>query len=205
MGGKRTNNVAETINNLIEGSKSLVFKTALSDFFPNLFNRIHLRRIGWNKEQNNVIGNNEGLCFIPGGTIAAEQNRIFLILLGQLTKKYVRAVCIAVWQHKEKVLTSSRLDCSVGIAVFPYMMTGNRRASALFAPAIFGLIDPSESSFVLKHKPNFSTLSTAIVDFFFQFMHFLLNFFEASMTSSLAFFGCRLRGITFRHPLRLST
>jgi hypothetical protein len=30
--------------------------------------------------------------------------------------------------------------------------------------------------------------------------HSNVNFFEASITSSLAFFGCLLRGITFRQP-----
>ena len=32
-----------------------------------------------------------------------------------------------------------------------------------------------------------------------------LNFFEAAISSSLAFLGCLLRGITFRHPCRCRT
>ena len=67
---------------------------------------------------------------------------------------------------------------------------------AFLAPTILWLIDPSETGLVLKHQVNgfFS------VENFVQFLDFGVNFFEVSMTSSLAFFGCLLRGITFRHP-----
>lgn len=67
------------------------------------------------------------------------------------------------------------------------------------------LVDPSETSFILEHQTHFSTSSSVIVDFCLQFLHFFFNFFEVSMTSSLAFFGCLLRGITFLQPCRRST
>ena len=76
---------------------------------------------------------------------------------------------------------------------------------SLFAPAVFGLVDSSEAGFILEHQAHFSTVFTAAVDLFSQFGYFFFNFFEVSMTSSLAFFGCLLRGITFRHPCRFST
>ena len=78
------------------------------------------------------------------------------------------------------------------------MMAWHGGTYAFLTPAILWLIDPSETSLVLKHQVNdfFS------VENFVQLLEFGVNFFEVSMTSSLAFFGCLLRGITFRHPCR---
>lgn len=39
----------------------------------------------------------------------------------------------------------------------------------------------------------------------FQFFYGVVNFFEAAISSSLAFLGCLLRGITLRHPWRCRT
>ncbi len=93
---------------------------------------------------------------------------------------------------------SGRLDSSAGITKFPNVMTGDRWANTLRTPTEFGLVDPPKARFILEHQAHFSTVSTAIVDFFFRFAHFFFNFFEAAMTSSRAFFGCLLRGVTFR-------
>ena len=142
---------------------------------------------------------------MPGRTITAKEDQVIFELFRQCLQKNVDADGIAVWQHQEAALSSGRLDCTVGIAVFPDVMAWNRRTNALFAPAVFGFIDPSETRFILEHQTHFSTVSTTIVDFFPQFFHFVFNFFEAAMTSSLAFFGCLLRGITFRHPFRSNT
>ena len=142
---------------------------------------------------------------MPGRTIAAEQNQIILELFGQCLQKNVGADGIAVWQHQKAAFTGSRLNGSIGIAIFADMMAWNRRPDALFAPAVFGFIDPSETCLILEHQAHFSTVSTSSVEFFPQFLHFFFNFFEVAMTSSLAFFGCLLRGITLRHPFRSST
>ena len=120
------------------------------------------------------------------------------------TKFYTRP-SIAVRHNQKTALSSGWLDCTVGISVFPDVMTGDRRANALLTPAVFGLVDPSETSFILEHQAHFSTISTAIVDFRLQFLHFFFNFFEVTITSSLAFFGCLRRGITFLQPCRRST
>ena len=142
---------------------------------------------------------------MPGRTITAKEDQVIFELFRQCLQKNVDADGIAVWQHQEAALCSGRLDCTVGIAVFPDVMAWNRRTNALFAPAVFGVIDPPKTRLILEHQAHFSTVSKTIVDFFLQFLYFFFNFFEAAMTSSLAFFGCLLRGITFRHPFRSNT
>ena len=142
---------------------------------------------------------------MPGRTVTAKQDQVILELFGQCLQKNVGADGIAVWQHQKAAFTGSRLNGPIGIAIFADMMTWNHRPDTLFAPTVFGFIDSSKTCLILKHQAHFSTVSTTIVDFFLQFLHFFFNFFEAVMTSSLAFFGCLLRGITFRHPFRSNT
>lgn len=142
---------------------------------------------------------------MPCSTVTAKENNVIRILLCQVAQEDIHANCITVRHDQETTLPSGRLDSSVDITIFPDVMARDRWANALWTPAEFRLVDSSKACLVLEHQAHFSTLSTAIVDFFLQFPDFFLNFFEASMTSSLAFFGCLLRGITFRQPCLHST
>ncbi len=203
--GKGTNGITEAENNHIQGSEGLISEAKFPDLFPNLLNRIHFWSIGRYKEETDVIGDNQSLRFMSGRAITAEQDQVILVLFGQRLQKNVGADGIAVWQHQKAAFTGSRLNGSIGVAIFADMMAWNCRPHALFAPAVLGFIDPSETSLILEHQAHFSAVSLMSVDFFLHFLHFFFNFFEAAMTSSLAFFGCLLRGITFRHPFRSST
>ncbi len=142
---------------------------------------------------------------MPGRTITAEQDQVILELFGKCLQENVGTDGIAVWKHQKAAFTGSRLNGSIGIAIFADMMAWNCRPDALFAPTVFWFIDSSETSLILEHQAHFSTVSTTIVEFFLQFLHFFFNFIEVAMTSPLAFFGCLLRGITLRHPFRSST
>ena len=142
---------------------------------------------------------------MPSCPITAKQDQVILELFGQWLQKNVRADSITVWQYQEAVFTGSWFNSPISIAIFADMMAWNRRPDTLFAPAVFGFIDSSKTCLILEHQAHFSTVSTTIVDFFVQFLDFFFNFFEDSMSSSLAFFGCLLRGITFRHPCRANT
>lgn len=106
---------------------------------------------------------------------------------------------------QEAGFTGQRLCRSIGISVLPYMVARHAGTGSFFTPAVFGLVDPFETSFILEHQAHFSIAFTAVVDFLIQFAYFFFNFFEVKMTSSLAFFGCLLRGITFRQLCRSST
>lgn len=81
------------------------------------------------------------------------------------------------------------------------MVTWNAGADAFFAPAVLGMVDAAEACLILEHKAHFSTAPVEI----FQFTDGGFNFFEVSMTSSLAFLGCLLRGMTFLQPCRCRT
>ena len=88
------------------------------------------------------------------------------------------------------------LNRTVGISVFPNMVAWNAGPDAFLTPAVFGLVNSAKTCLILEHKAHFSTAPVEI----FQFTNGSFNFFEVSMTSSLAFFGCLLRGITFLQP-----
>ena len=142
-------------------------------------------------KKDNIFRDVQHFRFMPSSAITAKQNDI------------VREITIG--HDQEARVTRQRLHCPIGVSVLPYMVARHAGTGSFFTPAVFGLVDPSETSFILEHQVYFSTISSAIVDFRLQFLHFFFNFFEVSMTSSLAFFGCLLRGITFLQPCRRST
>ena len=65
MGDKVTregaNRVTETQNNLIQRGKHLIFESQFPDFFPNLLNRIHFGCIRRDKEEADIIRDNQSL------------------------------------------------------------------------------------------------------------------------------------------------
>lgn len=137
---------------------------------------------------------------MPGSAIAAKENDIICILLRQVLEENVHTYCVTFWHDKKAAIASERFYRSINITVFPYMVTGNTRTDPFLAPAIFGLVYASKACFILKHQPY-----VLIRVVFFQFLDGRVNFFEDSMSSSLAFLGCLLRGMTLRHPCRCST
>ena len=90
---------------------------------------------------------------MPGCSIAAEKNNVILVLFGQLTKKYIHTIGIAIRQYKEKSIPGERFNSSVSISVFPYMMARDSRSDSLLTPTILGLVDPTKASLILKHQP----------------------------------------------------
>ena len=203
--GKRTNGILQAVNNFFQGRKNLISEPAFTNLFPNLLNRIHFRSVGRNIEEDNIFRHFQSLGFVPCGSVTAEQDNIVRKLAGQFPQEQIHAHRITIGHDQKTGVAGERLYRSIDIPVFSNMVARYTGPDPFFTPAVFGLVDSSKSCFILKHQPHFSTVSTAIVDFFVQFMNFCFNFFEVSMTSSLAFFGCLLRGITFRHPCRSNT
>lgn len=136
----------------------------------------------------------------------SQQSRI--ISLGNVfdnsAKKHIHTAGIAIWHNKEEAFTCLRYSRSIGIAILTNMMTGYTWSNPYFAPAVFWFIDSTKSCLILKHEPD-TVILTALVCIMSELLDFYVNFFEVSMTSSLAFWGCLLRGITFRHPCRCKT
>ena len=135
---------------------------------------------------------------MPGGPITTQHDHILWILLRKLLEKHIHTLCITVRQDQKAGFPGQRLHRAIGITVLPDMMAGDAGTDSSFTPAVFRFIDAAKSRFILKHQPNF-------VENFLQFCDSCVNFFEASMTSLSAFFGCLLRGITFLHPCRCNT
>lgn len=134
---------------------------------------------------------------MPCSTVTAKQDDIIRIFLGQLLQKDTHADSIAIRHNQKMSVTCQRLHRSVSITVLSDMMAGHTGTDSLLAPAIFRLVDPAKSCFVLEHKTDV----LAAVDNG-KILYCSVNFFEAAISSSLAFLGCLLRGITLRHPCR---
>ena len=118
-----------------------------------------------------------------------------------MIKKHIHTISVTIRHNQETAFTADRFNCSVNISVFSDVMARNRRTNTLFAPAVFWFIDSTKTRFILKHQ----THCGIFVEFFRCFLYDLFNFFEASIASGFAFFGCRLLGIIFLHPCRRST
>ena len=135
---------------------------------------------------------------MPCSTVTAEQYDVIRISFRQFLQKDVHAHCIAIRHDKKASLTGQRLYRSVGIAILSDMVTGHAGTYPFLTPAVFRLVYPSKSSLILKHQADFlSTVEN------FQILYRSFNFFEAAISSSLAFLGCLLRGITFRQVQRI--
>lgn len=138
---------------------------------------------------------------MPCSPITDKYHIIIRICRRQMLQKDIHTDRIAVWEDKEVSVTSHRIYCSIGVSVLPNMVAWYPRTHSFAAPAVLRLIDPPKTCFVLKHKPN----PLGVVENFGQFMDSGVNFFEASIASGVALFGCLLRGSFFVQPCRCST
>ena len=198
--GQRTNRIAEAVHDLFQTCKDLVSEAALADLFPNLLYGIHLRCVRRDMEQLDVLRNLQCARLVPCCTVAAQQDDIVRVFFGQIPQKNIHADGIALRKHQKEVVSRQRFHSTKGIVILPDVVTGHTGAHPLFTPAVFRLVNPTEACFILEHQPNYF----AAVDNF-QFFDSGLNFFEASIVSSLAFLGCLLRGMILRHPWRCRT
>ena len=137
---------------------------------------------------------------MPCSAVAYQNDDIIRIGHGQMIEKHIHTICVTIRHNQEAAFTADWFNRSVNISVFSDVMARNRRTDSLFTPAVFRFIDSTKTRFVLKHQTH-----CGIVEFFRSFLYELFNFFEASIASGLAFFGCRLLGIIFLHPCRRST
>ena len=74
-------NITKTINDSFKCGKYFISETALSEFFPDLFNWIHFGRIRWNKVDSDIVRDFQPFRCMPAGTIADQENMIVWIML----------------------------------------------------------------------------------------------------------------------------
>ena len=120
---------------------------------------------------------------MPRSSVTAQKDYVIRVFLRKLPQKGVHTGGIAERHYQEKRFSGQRFYSAVSIATLSYMMTGHQGTNILFAPAIFWLIDPSKTCFILEHELHGTACGNLEQAYFF------VNFFEVSMTSSLAFFG----------------
>lgn len=137
---------------------------------------------------------------VPCSSITDNSYDIIWICCFKLIHKDLHAFCIAVRHDEKKTLSVYWINSTIYIAVFTDVMTRYCGASTVWTPADFWLIDSSKTRFILK---EYSHLFLRILGR--QNPYVVFNFFEASIASSSAFFGCRALGITLRHPCLLSS
>ena len=113
-----------------------------------------------------------------------------------MLQKDIHANRVAAWKNKEAAVTRYRINRTINVAVLTNMMAGHTRPDTLSAPAILRLIDSTKTCFILEHEPD----CFGIVEHFGQFMDSGVNFFEASIASGVALFGCLLLGSFLLQP-----
>ena len=161
--GQGANGIAKPIYYLLQSSKHFIAEARDSEFFPYLLDGIHLRRIRWNVKQLYVFRDMKLVRLVPCCTITTQQDQIIRVLLGQFLKKYVHTSRIAIRHNKKTGASRYWFNSSVCIPIFTNVMARYRWTNALFTPAVFGLIDSSESCFILEHKSYFLMWMTRLV------------------------------------------
>ena len=112
------------------------------------------------------------ICSLLPEIISHITGRSLVLLVGQLPQKQIHAYRITIGHDQEAGFIGQRFHRSIGVSVFPDMVAGYTGTGPFFTPAVFGLVDPYETGFILEHQAHLSTVSTAIVDFRLQFPHF---------------------------------
>ena len=161
--GQGANGIAKPIYYLLQSSKHFIAEARDSKFFPYLLDGIHLRRIRWNVKQLYVFRDMKLVRLVPCCTITTQQDQIIRVLLGQFLEKYVHTSRIAIRHNKKTGASRYWFNSSVCIPIFTNVMARYRWTNALFTPAVFGLVDSSESCFILEHKSYFLMWMTRLV------------------------------------------
>ena len=121
-----------------------------------------------------------------------QNNDVIRIWHRQINEKYIHAISVAIRHNQEAVFTADRFNCSVNISVFSNVMARNRRTNTLFC---------TSSILVCWFDQNLLRPETSSVlwncGIFRCFLYDLFHFFEASIASGFAFFGCRFLGTFF--------
>lgn len=167
------------------------FQTCSIGFISGVYGGI------WNRTILSGNSNPADLCHAA----PSQQRRIISSLyFSDSCFKKTHTGSIAIRHDKKVPITRQRFHCSVGVTILTNMVAGHTGTDPFPAPAVSWLVDPAKSGFILEHKADFP----GVVDKL-KFLYCGVNFFEAAISSSLAFLGCLLRGITFRHPCRCRT
>ena len=86
--------------------------------------------------------------------IAAQQDDIVRVFSGQTLQKHIHTYRIAPGKHQKETISCPGFHSSEGIVILPDMVTGHTWTDTFLAPAMFRLVDPSKSCFILEHQAD---------------------------------------------------
>ena len=69
-------------------------------------------------------------------------------------QKHIHTHRIAPEQHQKATISCPGVHSSEGIVILPDMVTGHTWTDTILAPAMFRLVDPSKSCFILEHQAD---------------------------------------------------
>lgn len=145
------NRLAKAVHYLFQCGKDLVSETLCAKFAPNLLNRIHFGRIGWNVQNRHVFRHFQLAGLVPCRSVADDHQNIVSKFIMQAVQKNLHAFCVTIWNHQKETFTRHRLNCTINIAIFANMVAWNARTLTFFAPATLCFVNTSKSCFVLKY------------------------------------------------------
>ena len=140
-----------------DGFERIVFEDLLTNFVPNIFLRIELRRIGRKVQQRDVVRNDQHAAPMVGSPIEHEKDILSSELSCQRIEEGLEAS--GVRRRHDQIHAASVLggDGAVQIDVFADQLGGHFRSGPDRHPARSGPIDATKSRFVGEHDAQTAT------------------------------------------------
>ena len=79
LGRETADRITKTVHDFLQRGEHLISEADPAQFFPDLFDRVHLRGIWGKEKQLDVVRQPKGVGLMPGGAIAAQEDRVIRI------------------------------------------------------------------------------------------------------------------------------
>jgi len=127
-----------------------VVEALFLEFFPEVFDGIEFRAVGWQGNQRDIV-RNDSLFSPMAGCAIQDQNEVMVrITVGQLLEEQIEAVGAHVGQNQGDGLPIEWTGCRVGVGIFPNDLAWNNRSVSYRSPTPNDLTDASKAGFILK-------------------------------------------------------
>jgi hypothetical protein len=146
--------IAKAIIDFVKRLEDFVAEALCTQFAPDLLHGVHLRGVGRDVDDPDVIWNDQSFRAMPACAVAQEDNKVVGEVFRQFAQEDIHHFGIASGHCEEKLFAVNGINRAVGIAVLPNVMAWDSGPDTLWTPTSFGFVDPSEACFVLGHQPN---------------------------------------------------
>src|SRR4249919_4149132 len=129
----------------------IVFEDFFTDFIPQVFLRIELRRIRREIQEHDVVGNDKVAAAVVGGTVENQQNVVASKLARKHVEEDLEACCIR--SRHDQINASAVLggDRAVEIDIFADELRGDRGPRADWCPARADAVHAAEARLISEH------------------------------------------------------